>query len=176
MVRACPGGSLLVDVDPLLGMTPGVAQFYRRCIAAGVRRADGAVVCGSQKELALALQLSQGTVASHVSALQAAGLVVQRVPVMVLANDGQAALAEPVNAEPASFEDVIVKLAAVIGSCPSSAAIAQLGQALITLATERDGAATVSREAATRSRRLETQRRPRLFVCILQSLGFLKGR
>jgi hypothetical protein len=110
---------------------------------AGTRRADGAVVCGSQKELALLLQLSQGTVASHVSALQAVGLVVQRVPVLVLASDGQSALAEPANAEPAnaepaSFEDAIVKLAAVIGSCPSSAAIAQLGQALITLASERD--------------------------------------
>jgi hypothetical protein len=138
MVRACPGGFLLIDVDPLPGMTPGVAQFYRRCIVAGTRRADGAVVCGSQKELALLFQLSQGTVASHVSALQAARLVVQRVPVLVLASDGQAALAEPVNAEPASLEDAIVKLAAVIGSCPSSAAIAQLGQALITLATERD--------------------------------------
>jgi len=138
MVRACPGGFLLIDVDPLPGMTPGVAQFYRRCIVAGTRRADGAVVCGSQKELALLFQLSQGTVASHVSALQAARLVVQRVPVLVLASDGQAALAEPANAEPASFEDAIVKLAAVIGSCPSSAAIAQLGQALITLATERD--------------------------------------
>jgi hypothetical protein len=128
----------LVDVDLLPGMTPGVTQFYRRCIVAGARRADGAVVCGSQKELALLLQLSQGTVASHVSALQAAGLVVQRVPVLILVSDGQAALAELVNAEPASFEDAIVKLAAVIGSCPSSAAIAQLGQALITLATERD--------------------------------------
>ena len=138
MVRACPGGSLLIDVDPLPGMTPGVAQFYRRCIVAGTRRADGAVVCGSQKELALLLQLSQGTVASHVSALHTAGLVVQRVPVLVLASDGQAGLAEPVNSEPASFEDAIAKLAAVIGSCPSSAAIAQLGQALITLATERD--------------------------------------
>jgi hypothetical protein len=138
MVRACPGGSVLIDVDPLPGMTLGVAQFYRRCIVAGTRRADGAVVCGSQKELALLLQLSQGTVASHVSALQAVGLVVQRVPVLVLASDGQAALAEPVNAGPSSFEDAIAKLAAVIGSCPSSAAIAQLGQALITLATERD--------------------------------------
>jgi DNA-binding MarR family transcriptional regulator len=77
MARAYPGGSLLADVDLLPGMTPGVAQFYRRCIVAGTRRADGAVVCGSQKELALLLQLSQGTVASHVSALQAAGLVVQ---------------------------------------------------------------------------------------------------
>jgi len=138
MARAYPGGSLLADIDPLPGMTPGVAQFYRRCIVAGTRRADGAVVCGSQKELALLLQLSQGTVASHVSALQAAGLVVQRVPVLVLVSDGQAVLTEPATAEPASFEDAIVKLAGVIGSCPSSAAIAQLGQALIILAAERD--------------------------------------
>ena len=57
----------MIDVDPLPGMTPGVAQFYRRCSVAGTWRADGAVVCGSQKELALLFQLSQGTVASHVS-------------------------------------------------------------------------------------------------------------
>ncbi len=136
----CLAERFLPDVVPLPGMTPGVSQFYRRCLSAGAPRPDGTIICPSQKELALRLALSQGTVAAHLASLQALGLVVQRAPVVVLTSElVEAAQEERVSTTSATvYDEAISSLASVIKACAWSAAVAPMAEALRVLAAERE--------------------------------------
>ena len=127
------------DVVPFTTLTPGVTRFYRSCLAAGTQRSDGAVVCPSQKELALLLRMSQGTIASHLSSL--GHLVLQRSPVVILTSAGPS-LPFPEDPGPMGFEytreQAIRSLGRMIASFPSSAALPFVAETLKVLAVERE--------------------------------------